>query len=360
MSCIRFRKLWLLIPFLTMSAATAQVTNPPPMARVAATLVDPKATPAARALMSRLAADYGKRTWSALKLTNDVAQIFTNAGRKPVIISGDFMSYSPGRSDHGTNANKHVEKMIALHNEGYINAMDWHWDAPTNPPLNSPTNSADAARRSKGGFMAKDTTFDIAATLANTNSPVYACLLRDINVAGAQLKKFADANIPVLWRPLHEADGKWFWWGAKGPEACKGLWRLIFTRLTGYHHLHNLIWVYTPANPTRDEWYPGDDVVDIIGLDAYPKSPDDLLVSKWQDLQARYGGKKLVALTEFGGVPDIEAMHKAGVWWCYFSSWNHTLNKSPLEMLIRTYRSPDVITLGDLETAPANRKSNEK
>lgn len=252
------------------------------------------------------------------------------------------MDYSPSRVENGSNPRNHVEDMIALHHDGYINAMDWHWGAPTNSPGTDKQHSA-------GSFMTKTSTFDIAATLADINSPQYACLIRDLDAIALQLKKFSDANIPVLWRPLHEADGKWFWWGAKGPEACKSLWRLIFTRFTVKHNLHNLIWVYTPANPTRDQWYPGDDVVDIVGLDCYPKTPDDLMVSKWQDLQARYSGKKLVALTEFGGVPDIEAMHKAGVWWCYFSSWNRTLNKSPLEMLIRTYKSPNVVTLEDLK-----------
>jgi len=102
-----------------------------------------------------------------------------------------------------------------------------------------------------GGFMAKDTTFDLAATLASTYSPEYACLLRDLDAIAWQLKKFSEAALPVLWRPLHEADGKWFWWGAKGPEPLKALWRLMFTRFTGRHGLHNLIWVYAPANPTR-------------------------------------------------------------------------------------------------------------
>jgi mannan endo-1,4-beta-mannosidase len=294
--------------------------------------------------MSRLVADYGRHSWSALKLTNDMAQIFTNTAKTPLIISGDFMDYSPSRVAKGANPKDHVEKMIALHQGGHVNAMDWHWGAPTNSP-------GTATQRSAGSFMSKDSRFDLAAALANTNSPEYGLLLRDLDAIGMQLKKFSDAKVAVLWRPLHEADGKWFWWGAQGPAPCKELWRLMFARFTARLGLHNLIWVYTPANPTRDEWYPGDDVVDIIGLDAYPKDPADILVSKWQELQARYDGKKLLALTEFGGVPDIEAMQAAGVWWAYFSSWNHTLDKSPRETLMRTYRSPRVATLESFRAA---------
>lgn len=328
---------------LAVSLVAAQGAAQPPKP-VPAVPADPLATAAVRSLLSRLAGDYGKRSWSALKLTNDVAQIFTNTARTPAIISGDFMDYSPGRVANGANPKAHVEKMIALHREGFVNAMDWHWGAPTNPPSSLTKTAA-------GSFMAKTTSFDIAAALGNANSSEYALLLRDLDTIALELKKFADANIPVLWRPLHEADGKWFWWGAKDPGPCKELWRLMFARYTGRFGLHNLIWVYTPANPTHDEWYPGDDVVDIIGLDAYPKDPADTLTARWQELQTRYDGRKLLALTEFGGVPDIEAMQAAGVWWSYFSSWNHTLGKSPRETLVRTYQSPRVVTLENLPTA---------
>lgn len=326
--------------------AKGQSTNLPEVAPVPApvptTLADPRATVAARALVSRFVADYGRHSWSGLQLTQDLAFIYTNTSRKPVIISGDFMDYSPSRIAHGAKPHLTTEDMVALGQSGHVVAMCWHWNAPTNL-LDTP------AQRWSSGFMTKATTYDVAAALAGTNSPEYAGLIRDMDAIAAQLQKFSDANIPVLWRPLHEADGKWFWWGAKGSEAFKQLWRLLYHRLTVEHRLHNLIWVYTPANPTRIDWYPGDDAVDIVGLDAYPKIPGDTLVSKWQELQSRYGGRKLVALTEFGGVPDIEAMQRAGVWWCYFSSWNRTLNKSPLETLIRTYQSPGVITVGSPE-----------
>jgi len=81
-----------------------------------------------------------------------------------------------------------------------------------------------------------------------------------------QLKRLQDAGVPILFRPLHEAEGAWFWWGAKGPEATKELWLLLHDRLTNHHKLNNLIWVWNSLLPA---WYVGDDTVDILSADVY-------------------------------------------------------------------------------------------
>lgn len=58
------------------------------------------------------------------------------------------------------------------------------------------------------------------------------------------LKPFCEKSIPILWRPFHESEGDWFWWGAKGPEVAKQLYRMMYERYTVYHGLNNLIWVW--------------------------------------------------------------------------------------------------------------------
>ena len=109
------------------------------------------------------------------------------------------------------------------------------------------------------GFYTYATTFNLTAAL-NPSSANYQLLLRDIDAIAVQLLRLQAANIPVLWRPLHEAEGGWFWWGAFGPENAKTLYRLVYKRLTETHKLRNLIWVWNSVSPA---WYPGDDVVDI-------------------------------------------------------------------------------------------------
>lgn len=309
---------------------------PPPLP-VPAVPVDPQATAATRMLLAKLSGDYGKVTWSAQQDAAELAYIQKTTGRSPLIVAGDFMDYSPTRVVHGTLPVHYTEEMIALGRAGHVLAFSWHWNAPAHL-----LNTAD--RPWWRGFYTKATTFDVAAALANPGSAEYALILRDIDTIALQLKKLAAAGMPVLWRPLHESEGGWFWWGARGPEPFKQLWRLLYQRLTEHHGLHNLIWVLTSEDPA---WYPGDDVVDVVGVDAYPRNRADTLSGRWGKLRARFDGKKLIALTEFGGVPDIERMRSAGVTWSWFMPWTGENGPSsmPADAIIRIYNSPAVVTL---------------
>ncbi len=317
---------------------------PPPPLAVPATLVDSNATFAARMLMQDLVTDYGRITWAGQHETNDAGYVKTISGRKPLIISGDLIDYSPTRVQYQGAPANYTERMIAEERAGQVQAMCWHWNAPTNL-----INTTD--HEWWRGFYTHATTFDIAAALANTNSTEYELVLRDMDAIAVQLKKFSSNNIPVLWRPLHESEGGWFWWGAKGPEPFKQLWRLLYQRLTVYHGLHNLIWVLTSENPA---WFPGDDVVDVVGVDAYPTDTSDALSGQWQALLARFNGKKLLALTEFGGVPDIEKMQRFGVWWSWFAPWTGNLGPPgmPTATVVRIYQSPAVFTLDEANAVP--------
>ena len=313
------------------------------LAPVPATLCDSSATVEARKLMADLVADYGKHTWSGQQATNDVSFIKATSHRTPAIFGSDFMNYSPSRVIRGSLTTRWTEDAIAMQRSGHVVTMCWHWNAPT--------NLIDSASEPWWkGFYTAATRFDVSAALADTNSQEYALILRDIDAIAAQLKKMSDANVPILWRPLHEAEGGWFWWGARGPAPFKALWRLLYTRLTVYHGLHNLIWVLTSSDPN---WYPGNDVVDIVGADAYPKEPGNALAPAWEQLKARFNGVKLVALTEFGGVPDIERMQASGVWWSYFVSWNGMVQSVPGATVARIYQSPGVVTLEKLNAMRA-------
>jgi mannan endo-1,4-beta-mannosidase len=94
-----------------------------------------------------------------------------------------------------------------------------------------------------------------------------------MNLAAAGLQEFENANIPVLFRPLHEMNGNWHWWG---PTECtdaqfKLLWQYTFTYLTTTKGLHNLLWVYSVSQGMGNYTgrYPGAGYVDIVGSDIY-------------------------------------------------------------------------------------------
>jgi mannan endo-1,4-beta-mannosidase len=244
--------------------------------------------------------------------------------------------------------------------------MMWHWNAPTDL-IDGPDGSPTAWYR---GFYTEATTFDVQAVLASPGSSKYNLLVSDIHAIGDQLEKFQNAGVPVIWRPLHEAQGNpgapgWFWWGAKGPESFKQLWRLMHDELTtgraalGKQNLHNLIWEYTSsaAYDGFEQWYPGDDVVDIIGADLYT-DPSSSMSGAWHDLLDAYNGKKIVALSETGTLPDPALFDERGVHWSYFLPWQvegdpyGVLTNYTTDQLQAILNHDDVITLDELPILP--------
>ena len=81
----------------------------------------------------------------------------------------------------------------------------------------------------------------------------YDLLIRDIDAIAEQLKRLQDAGVPVLWRPLHEASGGWFWWGNAGAEAYKELYVLLYDRLTNHHDRGNRKTTQKPDNIEQDQ-----------------------------------------------------------------------------------------------------------
>ena len=131
--------------------------------------------------------------------------------------------------------------------------------------------------------------------------------------------------------------------GGEGSRSLQIAVGALYDRLTSHHQLHNLIWVYTSGG--KRDWYPGDTMVDIVGADAYPADVADPLSSLWEDLRRQFDGKKMLTLSEFGGVPDVDRMAKFGVSWAYFASWNGDLGprKVSKEDLIRLYKEKRVV-----------------
>ena len=331
----------------------------PSLKPIPAKLSDPKATPAAQALYDLLRKNYGKGTLSGQVTISEGAYVRDTVGKLPAVLCSDFIEYSPTRLAHGSDPKNEVEKVIAAAKAGQIVSMLWHWNAPDGV-LDAPytdKNGKTVEAHWYSAFYTSSTTFDIEKALADPKSPEYALVLRDIDAIAVQLKKFDAAGVPVLFRPLHEAEGGWFWWGARGAEPMKKLWLLLHDRLTVKHNLHNLVWVYSSG--TDPKWYPGDDVVDIIGIDQYPSDPSDALSTVWETLRSQYDGRKMLALTEFGGVPDVARMDRFGVRFSYFASWQGEKNgprRHDAATLKRLYTAPRVVNAGDL---PALRKVSQ-
>jgi hypothetical protein len=323
------------------------VSLPAPVPNV---LADANATPNAKALLTYLRSLQGLKVLAGQHASPqdtlaDIRYIIRKTGKEPALASFDLIEYSPSRIQFGSNPTGYSERYLAWaaqdQGKGIVSLM-WHWNAPTDL-INSATNPW------WRGFYTAGTTFDIAAVMADPTGSRYQLLLRDIDAIAVQLKKFQDANIPVLWRPLHEAPGGFFWWGAKGPAAYKALWQLMYTRLTNYHQLHNLIWVYSTTQSPPASWYPGDAYVDITGPDLY-LAPTANMSGDWNGFQTQFGGSKLVALTETGNLPDPDKVRAFATWWSWFNVWSGAdyIRAQPQALLQRVYTDADIITRDEL------------
>jgi hypothetical protein len=328
---------WYYIDYIKLSAAAAPAGHD-----VESKLVNPNASPEARALMNYLVDRYGRNIIAGQQDLADVEWIAEQTGKYPAIFSSDLMDYSPSRVEYGATSTE-VEKMIEWFNRGGMIALSWHWNAPKGL-YNEP------GKEWWRGFYTEFTTFDVQYALDNPESEDYQLLIRDIDAIAVQLKRLQDAGVPVLWRPLHEAEGGWFWWGAKGPDPTKQLWRLMYDRMTNHHELNNLIWVW---NSEKTEWYPGDDVVDISSVDIYNPAGDyNPSIAKYDTLVSLVDNKKLVALAENGPIPDPDQLEAYGARWSFFSTWTGNFIRdgltNSLEHLQKVYNSEYVITLDEL------------
>ncbi|HRX07720.1 MAG TPA: extracellular solute-binding protein [Candidatus Limiplasma sp.] len=230
-------------------------------------------------------------------------------GQYPAVLGLDLIDYSPSRVANGAQSQA-VEHAIEYWEEkGGIVTLTWHWNAPEKYLTGIWYK----------GFYTKETNIDLEKIMSGYDAEGYQLLVEDIDAIAVQLKRLQDAGVPVLWRPLHEASGGWFWWGAKGRDAYIGLYRMLYDRLTNDHGLNNLIWVW---NGQAADWYPGDDVVDIIGEDTYPGervyTPQ---TARFIQATQYTSENKMIIMSENGCLFDPDLALRDGAMWGLFCTW---------------------------------------
>lgn len=307
-------------------------------------LSNTKATAEAVALMEFMNEKAGDYILSGQQSFKHIIDIENMTGKRPAIVAFDFIEYSPTRASYGSRSSE-IESAIAWHKMGGIVSFLWHWNAPTGL-IDEP------GKEWWRGFYTDSVTFNLADALADKSSEEYALLLSDMDVIANKIKILQINDIPVLFRPLHEAEGGWFWWGASGPEAAKELYRIMYDRFVNVHKLNNLIWVWNSVEP---DWYPGDDVVDIVSYDSYPVPGDhSAIVSYYDKLVELTGGKKYIAMMENGSIPDPDAMEQYAANWGLFITWNDSFimdgQHNSKDFIHKVYNHPRVLTLQDLPT----------
>lgn len=279
--------------------------------------VTPNASVQAVNLYKYLKANFGSKiilgTMANSSTNIDEANwVYNNTGKWPALTTFDFINH--------TNLNQKWVQYTAPYtlgqswwnNNGIVSLM-WHWRDPLTKSGSFYTYSSS---------QTDGTNFDVSK-ITDTTSNVYKAIVVDIDVIAGYLKQFKTANIPILWRPLHEAEGGWFWWGAKGAEPFKTLWKVMFDRLVSYHGLNNLIWVYTTSvSDSASLWYPGDNYVDVMGMDIYAgENQHGSQYVSFNKVRALTGGRKLISLSECGSIPDPALMTEYGDTWSWVMPW---------------------------------------
>jgi len=194
-------------------------------------------------------------------------------------------------------------------------------------------------------FYQKNTDFDARRILAE-GSDEEKSFYSDLRIIGDLLRKFQNENIPILWRPFHEADGDWFWWGSKGHETGRDLYIKMYHFFVDELHLNHLLWVWNSPAP---EGYPGDEYVDVISRDVYltPGTKTDYK-KEYEELIRITDAPKVAALGEVGLIPDMEIWEKSKVPWAYFMTWSKefcmTEEYNTKEDFKKNYASPYMIT----------------
>lgn len=326
---------------------------------VSAELVNENATENTKRLMSYLADNYGTNILSGQYSPDgmygkEYAVVKDVTGQTPAVLGLDFIEYTPSRVAHGSSSNA-TDLAIAYWNAGGIVTFCWHWNAPEKY-LTGEWYS---------GFRTEATNIDLAKIMNGEDEEGYNLLLQDIDVIALQLLILQDAGVPVLWRPLHEASGGWFWWGAAGPEAYKQLYILLYDKLTNEYGLNNLIWLW---NGQDAEWYPGDEYVDIIGEDLYPgEHVYTSQINKYLEAVHYPSENKMVVMSENGCVFDPMLAVRDGAMWGFWCTWcsefvakdiainSYSEQYTEKEKLKEFYNNEVVITLDeipDLTTYP--------
>jgi mannan endo-1,4-beta-mannosidase len=267
---------------LSMAIAILVVSVP---AVPAAAPANPKASPKARAVLEYLSGlearkdkrllsgqftDFGKG--ADLRLLDEARE---KCGRTPALWGGDYADFGSG----GLHTKRVNETAVEFWKKGGLVTICAHLYNPV---------------RGKGGLRDKDV--DLAKLLEP--GEVHDRWMAELDILAAGLAELRAAGVVVLWRPFHEMNGGWFWWGGKDPETFIRVWRHMFDYFSKDKKLDNLLWVYGPNHGSKTAaYYAGDEYVDAVGLDAYTDFVDPAHIKGYDEV-ARL--KKPFGFTEFG------------------------------------------------------------
>jgi mannan endo-1,4-beta-mannosidase len=279
--------------------------------------VTPDASPEAVALLEFLYKISGTKTLAGQHCNPLLGSIRLGSvqkatGRYPALFGQDFGFSEPGTWD-GINFRQNiVDEAIRRHHEGFIITLMWHAVRPTED------EPVDFAQSIQGKLTDAEW-----RELITPGTRINERWKAQVDVIAWHLMQLRHARVPVLWRPYHEMNGGWFWWGhQRGDDGYRKLYRMLFDRLARFHKLNNLIWVYNASElklnvDSYETCFPSHDVVDVLATDVYRTG---FAQRDYDELLALAEGKP-IALGEVGALPSPQVL-KSQPRWTWFMAWS--------------------------------------
>ncbi|MBR0140981.1 MAG: glycoside hydrolase [Ruminococcus sp.] len=339
--------------------------------RTDGTPVNSNASDSAKELMEFFSENYGEYIISAQYVSDstdkELELVNKTTGKYPVI----RCSALNNKGENFDTCKEDINSAKKWHTNGGIVSLMWYWEAPS---------KKSSVYTEETDFKLSDavTDIDISNMSQEDIRGLYGegqiseqCygLIRDMDNMAELLKELKDENIPVLWRPLHEAYGNWFWWGADGEEAYSWLWQLMYDRYTEFFGLDNLIWVW---NGQSSNTLVAKNTFDIAALDIY-LDPEEDFGSRYEQfiaMQKIVGADKLIAISECSRVPDVDTAFRDNTVWLFSGQWygeyisdskgNYSETYCPRADFARFYNSEGVLTLDEYKEMKANAPKKQK
>lgn len=386
--------------------------HPDPVFNISSTPVTPGATEAAYKVLDFLKDNFGTKTISGMMISDqvfnydygnmkllkagectpadsckysdaevawtgqtDIAEFYNRSGHYPAIGGFDMLFAAGGRHEEGWFKGYTENNLVMteeLWNKGGIPTFTWHWKVGEDTIFYTQANGYKNAGCTEGVTKTADNNTCFNYTLAftdstckeiNTSSEVYQNIVNDVDIVSNYFLQLQEKDIAVVWRPLHEASGGWFWWGVASAECYVQLYRLVFDRMVNTNGVKNLLWVWNiNTDPTygydysalNGAWYPGDEYVDIVAVDIYdPLLNHNSGANYYNKIISEVGTNKLIALSENGAIPDIDSIAEDKAYWSYWMTWSQTwsgnfLDKTPTDMWKKNLDDERIIALDDM------------
>jgi mannan endo-1,4-beta-mannosidase len=314
--------------------------------------VTPKASPETRALLKLLygiSGHYtltGQHNYPNIKDRNSrFAAGYT--GKTPAVFSTDWGFAKDGDTDSYLARPDIVNEAIRQHQLGSIITICWHAVPPTadEPITFRPQPGANPDSLASVQGQLQDQQF---MDILIPGTKLYKKWCTQVDTIACYLKKLQEAHVPILWRPYHEMNGDWFWWGGRvGKYSTIALYRQLFDRLVNHHKLTNLIWIWSVDRPNKpgmqfSNFYPGNEYLDILSLDVYR---NDFNKINYDSLEALSAGKPLV-LAEVGNPPSPEIFQSQPKWGFYVI-WAGMVRNTLKKQYQNIVNDPRVLSLED-------------